>query len=45
MKSIILIGFMATGKTSVGKRLARQLDVEFIDPGNRVKVRVPLGEE
>ena len=29
--NITLIGFMGTGKTSVGKRLAKRLDWEFVD--------------
>ena len=28
---IILIGFMGVGKTSVGKKLAKKLEVDFID--------------
>lgn len=31
MKNIILIGFMACGKSSVGRRLSRALDIEFLD--------------
>jgi shikimate kinase len=31
MKNIVLIGFMGTGKTAVGRRLARRLKREFID--------------
>lgn len=31
MKNIILTGFMGTGKTTVGKLLAKQLDYDFID--------------
>ncbi len=31
MKNIILIGFMACGKSSVGKRLAQALTMEFLD--------------
>jgi len=31
MSSIVLIGFMGTGKTAVGRRLAERLDREFID--------------
>lgn len=29
--NIVLIGFMSTGKTSVGKRLAQQLNWDFVD--------------
>ena len=31
MRNIVLIGFMGTGKTAVGKRLAQRLRREFID--------------
>jgi len=31
MKNIVLIGFMGTGKTSVGKALAKKLGLKFID--------------
>lgn len=31
MKNIILIGFMGTGKTSVGKELAKSKNIDFID--------------
>lgn len=31
MKNVVLIGFMGTGKTAVGKRLARLLGWEFVD--------------
>ena len=31
MKNIILIGFMACGKSSVGRRLSQALDMEFLD--------------
>lgn len=31
IRNIVLIGFMSTGKTSVGKRLAEQLNWEFTD--------------
>ena len=30
-KNIILIGFMGTGKSSVGKRLAKKMNYNFID--------------
>jgi len=31
MKNIILIGFMACGKSSVGRRLSQALDFDFLD--------------
>ncbi|MBI3753031.1 MAG: shikimate kinase [Deltaproteobacteria bacterium] len=31
MKNIVLTGFMGTGKSSVGRRLARELHLKFID--------------
>ena len=31
MKNIVLIGFMGTGKTTNGRRIAKKLDREFID--------------
>lgn len=37
MINIVLIGFMGTGKTIVGKRLAARLGWEFIDTDNEVE--------
>lgn len=31
MKNIILTGFMATGKSTIGKKLSIQLDMNFVD--------------
>ena len=31
MKSIVLMGFMGAGKTTIGKKLAKALEYEFID--------------
>ena len=31
MNNIFLIGMMASGKTTIGKQLSKQLDREFID--------------
>ena len=31
MKNIVLTGFMASGKTTVGKKLAEVLNYKFID--------------
>jgi shikimate kinase len=36
-KNIVLIGFMGTGKTAVGKRLAALLNREFFDSDNEVE--------
>lgn len=35
--NIILTGFMGTGKTSVGRRLAAFLDYEFVDTDDRIE--------
>ena len=37
--NIILTGFMATGKTTVGKRLAEQLDYVFVDTDELIAER------
>ncbi len=31
MKNIVLLGFMGTGKTAVGKRVAEKLEMEYLD--------------
>lgn len=31
MKNIVLLGFMGTGKTAIGKRVAEQLEMEYLD--------------
>lgn len=38
-RNIILTGFMGTGKTTVGKLLAEQLDCEFIDTDLLIEAR------
>ncbi len=35
--NIILVGFMGTGKTAVGKMLAKRLKMEFIDLDDRIE--------
>jgi shikimate kinase len=30
-RNLILIGFMGTGKTTIGKRVARSLGMKFVD--------------
>ncbi len=42
MKNIILTGFMGTGKTTVGRLLANQLDYEFIDTDEVIELRAGL---
>lgn len=37
MKNIVLIGFMGTGKSTVGKRLARRLNYAFIDTDQAIE--------
>ncbi len=37
--NIILTGFMGTGKTTIGKRLAKQLDYDFIDTDDMIVER------
>ena len=37
MPNVILTGFMATGKTSVGRRVAMKLGLEFIDTDQEVE--------
>ncbi|MBI5874458.1 MAG: shikimate kinase [Deltaproteobacteria bacterium] len=37
MKNIVLTGFMGTGKTAVGRRLARELNLTFIDTDDLIE--------
>jgi shikimate kinase len=39
MKNIYLVGFMGTGKTTVGKILARQLNKEFVEMDEAIEAR------
>jgi len=41
-KNIILTGFMATGKTSVGRILASQLGYEFVDTDQLIESRIGM---
>jgi shikimate kinase len=38
-RSVALIGFMGTGKTTVGKRLARRLGYRFVDSDSEIETR------
>lgn len=37
MKNIVLLGFMGTGKTAVGKILAQKLSLKFVDLDNLIE--------
>lgn len=37
MKNIVLIGFMGVGKTSIGKRVAAKLQIEFFDTDEAIR--------
>ena len=37
MSNLILVGFMGTGKSAVGKRLAKKLDREYIDLDRKIE--------
>ncbi|MFH0771724.1 MAG: shikimate kinase [Candidatus Omnitrophota bacterium] len=39
MKNIILVGFMGTGKTSVGQELAKKLKMRFVDMDDLIEER------
>ncbi|MFH1825504.1 MAG: shikimate kinase [Candidatus Firestonebacteria bacterium] len=40
MKNIILLGFMGTGKTTIGKILAKKLEFKFIDVDEIIEERI-----
>jgi len=41
-RSVALIGFMGTGKTTVGKRLARRLGYQFVDSDIEIEQRTGI---
>ena len=46
MKNIVLIGFMGTGKTTVGREIARQLGMQFISTDDIIekKAGMPIND-
>lgn len=46
MKNIVLVGFMGTGKTTVGQILARELNKQFIDVDSNIEAScgMPVSE-
>ncbi len=42
LKTIVLIGMMGSGKTSVGKELAKKLDVAFIDIDQEIEKKYQM---
>ncbi len=38
-RTLFLIGFMASGKSSLGKKIAKQFDMEFIDLDNYIEAQ------
>lgn len=45
-RNVILIGFMGTGKTSIGRRVAQSLGFDFVDTDERIieKAGMPITE-
>ncbi|MEK7280677.1 MAG: 3-dehydroquinate synthase [Nitrospirota bacterium] len=41
-KNIVLVGFMGTGKTSVGRELARQIGYDFMDTDKMIEKQVGM---
>lgn len=39
VRGIVLVGFMGSGKTTVGRRLARELDLRFLDADKKLEER------
>ena len=42
MKHVVMTGFMAVGKTAVGKRLAKKLAREFVDTDELIEARAGM---
>ncbi|MBI5328387.1 MAG: shikimate kinase [Deltaproteobacteria bacterium] len=43
MKNIVLTGFMGTGKSSVGRRLAKELNLKFVDTDDLIEKKAGMG--
>ncbi|MEK9680837.1 MAG: shikimate kinase [Pelagibacteraceae bacterium] len=39
LKTIVLVGMMGSGKTSVGRELAKSLDINFIDSDQQIELK------
>ena len=39
MKRVILIGFMGAGKTTLGKKIAKKMELPFIDSDHEIEKR------
>jgi len=46
LKNIVLLGFMGTGKTAIGKRVAEKLEMEYLDIDNLIELeaKIPISE-
>ena len=38
MKNVVLMGFMGAGKTTIGRKLAKAVECEFIDTDERIEI-------
>ena len=43
-RSVVLVGLMGSGKSSVGRRLARRLDLPFIDADTEIEAAMEVVE-
>ena len=39
LKTIVLVGMMGSGKTSIGKELAKSLNINFIDSDKEIELK------